>query len=213
MKKDEITDRQQEILNFIQDYVDFNGFPPTYREIGKKFNIASTFGVKRHIDALIKKGFLNSANNLSRTLSLVINNNPIQKNPDKSVVLEIPVVGRVAAGQPVLAQENIEGHLSIDKSMIGNKTECFGLKVRGDSMINAGIMEGDLVIVSPQKNASNGDIIVALLGDDATMKRFMVENGKILLVPENDNYEPIPVNNTEEFSIIGKVIGVFRSYN
>ncbi len=97
--------------------------------------------------------------------------------------------------------------------MIGNRTECFGLKVRGDSMINAGILEGDLVIVSPQKDAANGDIIVALLGDEATMKRFSVENGNILLIPENEKYQPIPVNNPEEFSIIGKVIGVFRSYN
>lgn len=209
MKKEEITDRQQEILSFIQEYVDFNGFPPTYREIGKKFNIASTFGVKRHIDALVKKGFLNSSSNLSRTLTLVVNNNPIQKEP----IIEIPVVGRVAAGYPILAEENIEGHLTIDRHMIGNRTECFGLKVRGDSMINAGILEGDLVIVSPQKDAANGDIIVALLGDEATMKRFSVENGNILLIPENEKYQPIPVNNPEEFSIIGKVIGVFRSYN
>ena len=209
MKNEDITGRQKEILDFIQDYVEFNGFPPTYREIGKQFNIASTFGVKRHIDALVKKGFLNNSNNLSRTLSLVVNNNPIQKEP----VVEIPVVGRVAAGQPVLAQENIEGHLSIDKSLIANKTECFGLKVRGDSMINAGILEGDLVIVSPQKEAVNGDIIVALLGDEATMKKFLMENGKIYLIPENENYDPIPVNDPNEFSIIGKVIGVFRSYN
>jgi repressor LexA len=209
MKKEEITDRQQEILSFIQEYVDFNGFPPTYREIGKKFNIASTFGVKRHIDALVKKGFLNTSSNLSRTLTLVVNNNPIQKEP----IIDIPVVGRVAAGYPILAEENIEGHLTIDRNMIGSRTECFGLKVRGDSMINAGILEGDLVIVSPQKDAANGDIIVALLGDEATMKRFSVENGNILLIPENEKYQPIPVNNPEEFSIIGKVIGVFRSYN
>lgn len=209
--KIEITDRQKEILDFIQDYVDFNGYPPTYREIGKKFNIASTFGVKRHIDALIKKGFLNSSgNNQSRTLSLVINNDPIKRNEK---ILEIPVVGRVAAGQPVLAEENIEGSLTIDRNFIGGKTECFGLKVRGDSMINAGILEGDLVIIQPQKEAQNGDIIVALLEDEATMKRFEIENGKIQLIPENEKYEPILVNNPENFSIIGKVIGVFRSYN
>ncbi len=209
MKKDEITDRQQEILNFIQDYVEFNSYPPTYREIGKKFNIASTFGVKRHIDALVKKGYLNNSNNLSRTLTLVVNNNPIHKEP----IVEIPVVGRVAAGYPILAEENIEGHLTIDRNMINSTSDCFGLKVRGDSMINAGILEGDLVIVSPQKQASNGDIIVALLGDEATMKRFQIEDGRIFLIPENEKYEPIPVNNTEEFSIVGKVIGVFRSYN
>jgi len=207
--KEEITDRQKEILNFIQDYVDFNGFPPTYREIAKQFNLASTFGVKRHIDALVKKGFLNNANNSSRTLSLVVNNNPIQKGP----VVEIPVVGRVAAGQPILAQENIEGTFSIDKSFLGNHLQCFGLKVRGDSMINAGILEGDLVIIQPQKEAVNGEIIVALIGDEATMKKYVVEENKIFLVPENEKYKAIVIENDEDFSIIGKVIGVFRSYN
>lgn len=207
--KEEITDRQKEILDFIQDYVDFNGYPPTYREIGKQFNIASTFGVKRHIDALVKKGFLNNTNNSSRTLSLVVNNNPLQKGP----VVEIPVVGRVAAGQPILAQENIEGTFSIDKSFLGSHNQCFGLKVRGDSMINAGILEGDLVIIQPQKEAVNGEIVVALIGDEATMKRYVVEENKIFLVPENEKYEAIVIENDEDFSIIGKVIGVFRSYN
>lgn len=208
MKDIKITQRQKEILDFIQDYVDFNGYPPTYREIGKRFNISSTFGVKRHIDALIKKGLLNSESRSSRTLSLVINNSPIKEKN----IIEIPIVGRVAAGSPILAEENIEGNLSIDKNLIGGRTECFGLKVRGDSMINAGILEGDLVIIQPQREAQNGDIVVALLRDEATMKRLVIEDGKIYLVPENENYEPIVVENPEEFSIIGKVIGVFRSY-
>lgn len=205
-----LTERQKEILNFIQEYVDFNGFPPTYREIGQKFQIVSTFGVKRHIDALVKKGYLNSSNNLSRTLSLIINNDPVKK---EETIIEIPVVGRVAAGQPILAEENIEGNIVIDKNFLGSRTECFGLKVRGDSMINAGIMEGDLVIIQPQKDASNGDIIVALLEDEATMKRYSLVNNKIYLVPENEKYEPIIIDNNEDFSIVGKVIGVFRSYN
>lgn len=208
MKNQKITQRQKEILDFIQDYVDFNGYPPTYREIGKRFNISSTFGVKRHIDSLIKKGLLSSESRSSRTLSLVVNNSPIKEKN----IIEIPIVGRVAAGSPILAEENIEGNLSIDKNLIGGRTECFGLKVRGDSMINAGILEGDLVIIQPQKEAQNGDIIVALLRDEATMKRLVIENGKIYLVPENENYEPIVVENPEEFSIIGKVVGVFRSY-
>jgi repressor LexA len=205
-----LTERQKEILNFIQEYVDFNGFPPTYREIGQKFQIVSTFGVKRHIDALVKKGYLNSSNNLSRTLSLIINNDPVKK---EETIIEIPVVGRVAAGQPILAEENIEGNIVIDKNFLGSRTECFGLKVRGDSMINAGIMEGDLVIIQPQKDASNGDIIVALLKDEATMKRYSLVNNKIYLIPENEKYEPIIIDNNEDFSIVGKVIGVFRSYN
>lgn len=209
--KTDLTDRQKDILGFIQEYVELNNFPPTYREIGQKFKIVSTFGVKRHIDALVKKGYLNSGNNLSRTLTLVVNNNPIKK--EQTTILEIPVVGRVAAGQPILAEENIEGNIVIDKNFLGSRTECFGLKVRGDSMINAGIIEGDLVIIQPQKEAVNGDIIVALIKDEATMKRFSMVDGKINLIPENDNYEPIIIDNNEEFSIVGKVIGVFRSYN
>lgn len=209
MKK-ELTDRQKEILSFIQEYVELNNFPPTYREIGQKFRIVSTFGVKRHIDALVKKGYLNTGNNLSRTLSLVINNDPIHK---EETFIEVPVVGRVAAGQPILAEENIEGNLVIDKNFLGSRTECFGLKVRGDSMMNAGILEGDLVIIQPQKEAANGDIIVALLKDEATMKRFSNVNGKIYLIPENEKYDPIVIEENEEFSIVGKVIGVFRSYN
>lgn len=209
--KTDLTDRQKDILGFIQEYVELNNFPPTYREIGQKFKIVSTFGVKRHIDALVKKGYLNSGNNLSRTLTLVVNNNPIKKV--QTTILEIPVVGRVAAGQPILAEENIEGNFVIDKNFLGSRTECFGLKVRGDSMINAGIMEGDLVIIQPQKEAVNGDIVVALIKDEATMKRFSLIDGKIYLIPENDNYEPIIIDNQEEFSIVGKVIGVFRSYN
>lgn len=209
--KTDLTDRQKDILGFIQEYVELNNFPPTYREIGQKFKIVSTFGVKRHIDALVKKGYLNSGNNLSRTLTLVVNNNPIKKV--QTTILEIPVVGRVAAGQPILAEENIEGNFVIDKNFLGSRTECFGLKVRGDSMINAGIMEGDLVIIQPQKEAVNGDIVVALIKDEATMKRFALIDGKIYLIPENDNYEPIIIDNQEEFSIVGKVIGVFRSYN
>ncbi|AFN75241.1 transcriptional repressor, LexA family [Melioribacter roseus P3M-2] len=209
MKKENITNRQKEILDFIQDYVDFNGYPPTYREIGKHFNIASTFGVKRHIDALIKKGYLSNESGASRTLSLIVDNAREKSNS----IIDIPIVGRVAAGAPILAEENIEGNLSLDKNLVGNRTECFGLKVRGDSMINAGILEGDLVIIQPQREAQNGDIIVALLHDEATMKRFQVVNDKIYLIPENDNYEPIVVDNPEEFTIIGKVVGVFRSYH
>lgn len=211
--KSELTARQQEILNFIQEFVEFNGYPPTYREIGKKFDISSTFGVKRHIDALIKKGFLASESNTSRTLSIIesgiAGSAPIS-NPE---FVNLPVVGRVAAGQPILAEENIEGTFMIDRSLLSKKDECFGLKVKGDSMINAGILEGDLVIVSPQKEALNGDIIVALLRDEATLKRFMLHGNEVYLKPENENYSNIPINNYEDFSIIGKVIGVFRTYN
>jgi repressor LexA len=210
--KNQLTDRQQTIFDFIQQFAEANGYPPTYREIGKHFNISSTFGVKRHIDALVKKGYLSNESNTNRTLS-IIDEGLNKSGHTLDNMLEIPIVGRVAAGQPVLAVENVEGKMMIDPSLASKKTGCFGLKVRGDSMMNAGILEGDLVIVSPQKEAVNGDIIVALLHDEATMKRFERKENKIYLVPENEKYKPIEVDNVEEFSIIGKVISVFRTYN
>lgn len=210
--KNELTSRQKEILDFIQEYSKQKGFPPTFREIGKQFNIASTFGVKRHIDALVKKGYISNESKTSRTLSILADLLNKPKQPHDNMIV-LPVVGRVAAGQPILAEENIEGNFLVDTSLLHNRNDCFGLKVRGDSMVNAGILEGDLVIVSPNQNASNGDIVVALLHDEATMKRFIARNNKIYLMPENENYQPIEVNEREDFSIIGKVIGVFRTYN
>lgn len=210
--KTELTERQQEILDFIQSSSAGNGYPPTYREIGKHFNIVSTFGVKRHIDALVKKGFLSNESKTSRTIALVENSFNKSKNYLDNM-LGVPIVGRVAAGQPILAEQNIEGNILVDASLLNRRKDCFGLKVSGDSMINAGILEGDLVIVSPQKDAANGDIVVALLQDEATMKRFLTLDNKIYLKPENEKYNLIEVEDREDFSIIGKVIGVFRTYN
>lgn len=210
--KIKLTDRQQDILNFIQQYLDANGYPPTLREIGKKFDISSTFGVKRHLEALVKKGYLNIESHQSRALSIVDSvASKVQEIAEK--LIEIPVVGRVAAGYPILAEENIENTLVVDPSFVQNNPNCFGLKVRGDSMINAGIFEGDTVIVNPQKDASNGEIVVALLGDEATLKRFEKKNNYINLIPENEKYQTITLTNREDFSIIGKVVGVFRLYN
>lgn len=209
----ELTQRQKEIFEFIQDYIEMNGYPPSYREIGKRFEIASTFGVKRHIDALIKKGYLSSENNMNRTLSVIQPKEEVVKQPAEEKSFEIPIIGRVAAGYPILAEQNIEGTVAIDANMLKRHPDSFGLKVRGDSMIKAGIFEGDVVIVAPQKDARNGEIVVALLGDDATVKRFNKINNRIELIPENDQYSTIEVNNREDFSIIGKVLGVFRWYN
>ncbi|MFA7289634.1 MAG: transcriptional repressor LexA [Melioribacteraceae bacterium] len=211
MKK-ELTEKQNDILSFIDDSISMNGYPPTYREIGKQFGIASTFGVKRHIDALIKKGYVTTESNSSRTLS-IIDNTPKNKSISFDNSIEIPIVGRVAAGQPILAQENIDGNILLDRSMINGRSECFGLKVKGDSMKNAGIYEGDLVIVAPQKDANNGDIVIALLGDEATMKRFMKTKDHVVLRPENEDFNDIIVEDIESFSLIGKVVGVFRTYN
>ncbi|MCF8241175.1 MAG: transcriptional repressor LexA [Melioribacteraceae bacterium] len=212
MKK-ELTERQKDILEFIRQNASLNGYPPTYREIGKRFGIASTFGVKRHIDALIKKGYITSESNASRAISITNIEDFSKSKGLESSASEIPVVGRVAAGYPILAEQNIEGNIIIDRNITSNPENCFGLKVRGDSMINAGILEGDIVIVNQQKYVKNGDVIVAMIEDEATLKRYQNKNNKVILIPENDNYNPIVIKNTESFSIVGKVVGVFRYYN
>ncbi len=213
MKK-ELTERQKEILDFIQGYIELNGYAPSYREIAKHFNMASTFGVKRHIDALEKKGYLTSGDNQSRALSIVYDiTSEYTKDTSNDNVFTIPIVGRVAAGFPILAEENIEGSLVVDQTMVNKNAESFGLKVRGDSMMNAGILEGDVIIVNKQTDARNGEIIVAMVGDEATVKRYERDGDEISLIPENENYPIITLNNNEDFSIIGKVVGVYRRYN
>jgi|WetSurMetagenome_2_1015567.scaffolds.fasta_scaffold183700_1 repressor LexA len=213
--KNQLTEKQELILGFIQEHLNKKGYPPTLREIGKQFNIASTFGVKRHLDALIKKGYINVGNNISRAVTIVNFNH--QKERSEAEILkninEVPIIGRVAAGPAILAIENIDGYITIDSRITKNSRNCFALKVKGDSMINAGLFEDDIVIVSPQKIAANGDIIIALLGDEATIKRFEIRGMETFLIPENIKYKPISVNNREDFSIIGKVVGIIRWYN
>ena len=216
--KDQLTDRQEEILNFIKQFRSETGYPPTLREIGKKFDISSTFGVKRHLDALVKKGYLNIESNASRGISF-------QKDDDNDNKLnlfqlekdhgfrKIPVVGRVAAGSPILAEENIDGNIVIDSSFTKMADDCFALKVKGDSMVNAGIFEGDVVVVSSKREPVNGDIVVALINDEATVKTYENKNGKIRLIPQNDLYQPIEILNKQEFKLAGKVVGVVRWFN
>ena len=209
--KTELTNRQEEILNFIKDFISFNGYPPTLREIAKKFNIASTFGIKRHLDALQKKGYLAVESFASRAISIIENKNEIQKFEKDAI--RIPIIGRVAAGYPILADENIEGTISINSDLVSKSEQIFGLKVKGDSMKNAGIFEGDIIIVNQQRSANNGEIVVAMLDDETTVKRFYKKNSEIKLLPDNENYSPIVVNKRNNFSIIGRVLGVFRWFN
>lgn len=216
MKK-QLTERQQEILTFIEQFRDANGYPPTLREIGRKFQISSTFGVKRHLDALVKKGYLNVESNASRGISFLRNDgeeqglsNIIERNEEFN---KIPIVGRVAAGSPILAVENIEGSVVVDPTLMKKTEDSFALRVKGDSMINAGIFENDLVIVSPKKEAVNGEIVVAMLDDEVTVKTFENRNKKIRLIPANDKYQPIDIPDDKEFAIVGKVVGVVRWLN
>lgn len=209
-KKTQLTDRQEEILNFINSYREINGFPPTIREIAKHFGISSTFGVKKHLDALVKKGYLHIESNASRGISTIPNDDLIEKN---QVYNKVPIVGRVAAGSPILAEQNIEGSLVIDPSFMKRNENCFALKVKGDSMIKAGIFEGDFVIVIPQSEVKNGDIIVALIDDEATVKTFENRNGTVRLLPANDGYQPIEIKDNVTFSVAGKVKGIIRYFN
>ncbi|GAB4285790.1 MAG: transcriptional repressor LexA [Ignavibacteriaceae bacterium] len=211
--KNELTNRQQEILNFIKQFREVNGYPPTLREIGKQFQITSTFGVKRHLDALVKKGFLTIESNASRGIS--VNKHSVSDTVfDRNDLFQsVPIVGRVAAGSPILAMENIEGSIVIDPTFLKNAESCFALRVQGESMSNAGIFDGDLVIVLPSADANNGDIVVAMLDDEVTVKTFENRNNTIRLIPRNQNFQPIEITPDREFKIIGRVKGVLRWLN
>jgi repressor LexA len=215
MKK-QLTDRQEEILNFIQKFQQEYGYPPTLREIGKRFGISSTFGVKRHLDALSKKGYLNILSNASRGISITredFETTEVISYNEFSNLNKIPIIGRVAAGSPIMAEENVEGSIVIDPGFLKKDADSFALKVKGDSMIEAGIFEGDLVIISPRANAVNGDIIVARVDDEVTVKIYENKNKQIRLIPQNKMYEPIVISSKNEFSIVGKVSGVLRWLN
>jgi len=214
--KDKLTDRQEEILTFIKQFTLDSGYPPTLREIGKHFQISSTFGVKRHLEALVKKGFINIESNASRGISMIRRNSEDLIDAtfrDDNAFVKIPVIGRVAAGLPINAVENLEGSLVVDPSFLKKAEDAFALRVKGDSMINAGINDRDLVIVSPKEQAKNGDIVVAMLNDEATVKKFEFINNKIRLIAENNAYLPIEVKTEDDFKLIGKVKGVVRWLN
>jgi|SRR5436190_15049919 len=194
-----LTERQQAILDFINQYVEENGFPPSVREIGRHFEIYPAT-VQDHISALERKGYLQKKRFQSRTLSV----------PASSRRPGIPIVGRVAAGQPLLAQQNIEDTVQLPKEWA--PAGAFLLKVQGNSMEGAHILDGDYVLVHPQQMAANGEIVVALIGEEATVKRFYRTDRGITLKAENPQYEPIEIERSEaaSFKVIGKVMGVLR---
>lgn len=206
MAKD-LTARQREIFEFIKGLIRSKGRPPSIREIGEQFAIRSTNGVRAVLEALERKGFIRRDRYTSRGIELL-------KEADERVssgrLREIFWVGRVAAGTPVWAEENIEGSFLIDREFVPGE-EVFSLKVQGDSMIDAGIFDGDYVLVRKQPNADPGDMVVAQIGDEATVKKFFPEKRRIRLEPANTNYGPIIVEkSTPGFSIAGKVIGLLR---
>src|SRR5437867_613311 len=197
-----LTQREEAILNFINESVEQNGFPPSVREIGRHFGIYPAT-VQDHISALERKGYLQKKRFQSRTLSVPASS---RRRSDSG----IPIIGRVAAGMPLLAQENIENMIQLPKEWA--PAGAFLLKVQGNSMEGAHILDGDYVLVHPQKTATNGEIVVALIGDEATVKRFYRTERGITLKAENPKYEPIEIERSEaaSFSVIGRVMGVLR---
>ena len=197
-----ITKKQTEILEYIKSQILNKGYPPSVRDICTAVNLKSTSSVHAHLETLEKNGYIRRDPTKPRAIEIIDDN----FNLTRREVVNVPLIGQVAAGQPLLAVENITSYFPIPAEFIP-KEEVFMLNVKGESMVNAGIYDGDQIIVKQQSTASNGEIVVALVDDSATVNRFYKENGHIRLQPENDFMEPIIVDSCE---IIGKVIGLIR---
>ena len=212
---DELTDRQKEILDFIVSTSEERGYPPTIREIGEEMDIRSTNGVNDHLKALERKGYLTRAEQQSRSLvptkrARLVLGMGVKKD---STFIDVPLLGKVAAGAPLLATENIEDSVRIDSFLLGgNGKEVFALRVKGESMIDDGIHDGDFLFVRKAPSAHPGDIVVALIEDEATVKRFYPESERIRFQPANKDMDPIYVNKSQfkQTMILGKVVGVYR---
>lgn len=202
MSQGKITAKQQEILEYIKETILKKGYPPAVREICEAVQLKSTSSVHSHLESLEKNGYIRRDPTKPRTIEIIDD----CFNLTRREVVNVPLVGTVAAGQPILAEENIENYFPIPAEMLPN-AETFMLNVKGDSMINAGIFNGDQVLVAQQSTANNGEIVVALIEDSATVKRFYKEDGHFRLQPENDAMDPIIV---DEVEILGKVIGLLR---
>jgi repressor LexA len=228
---DALTDRQQQILDFISSSIAERGYPPTLREIGEHFGIRSTNGVNDHLKALEKKGVLRREDLKSRAMrpiavgtspptgggdiipirrGQIANVAPLEESDD--TMCEIPIIGRVAAGAPILAVENVQDTVKVDRVLIGGHREVFGLRIVGESMIEDGIFDGDYVFVKKTPTAGRGDIVVAMIEGEATVKRYFPEGDHIRFQPANSNMSPIIVKKSEfkQIDIIGIVVGVYR---
>lgn len=219
MEQKPLTTRQEEVFEFIRKRSEETRFPPTVREIGEAFHISSTNGVRSILGALIKKGYIKRSPRLSRGIELLeVRPNtpaklialPIQED---STGIEIPILGRIAAGQPILAVQNLEGTVTVDREFLARQTNVFALRVKGDSMIQAGILDGDLVFARQQTTAEDGQIVAALVDDEATVKYYKPKSSAIELHSANPKYAPIVVTPDRHFSIAGRIIGVMRRVN
>ncbi|MCL2801873.1 MAG: transcriptional repressor LexA [Treponema sp.] len=198
----ELTDRQKQVLTFIADYIKKNSFPPSIREIADHFSI-SVKGAHDHITALRKKGHLKQADKRPRTMGLT------HKRPEDADLMAIPVLGSVAAGVPILAEENFDGNILLHRSMLKKNKKYFALKVKGDSMSGAGILEGDTAVIEKQSTVKNGEIAVAVIDEAVTLKRFYKESSRIRLQAENPAYKPMY---SQDVKILGRLFTVIRSY-
>lgn len=204
----QLTKRQQTVLDIIRAWIRQRGYPPTIRELGQQLGIRSLRGVTTHLDAIAKKGFLKREPR-ARSISLSDLMAPFEQ------ALRVPIVGRIRAGEPLLAEQQVEGHVVVDGGWIGataspESPQHFALKVQGDSMINAGILDGDYVVVRQQPAAEHHDIVVALLGEEATVKRLVKDGDRLQLHPEHPTMEPIVITDDRPMTVLGKVVAVFR---
>ncbi len=205
MANGKISAKQQEILEYIKSEILNRGFPPAVREICEAVNLKSTSSVHAHLESLEKNGYIRRDPTKPRAIEILDDSFSLVRRE----MANVPIVGRVAAGQPILAEENVSSYFPIPTEYLPNK-HCFILEVKGESMINAGIFEGDKLLVGQQNTAQNGEIIVALIDDSATVKTFYKEDGYYRLQPENDTMDPIIVHG--DLEILGKVYGVMRFY-
>ena len=203
MSENELSSRQKLILDVIKESIETNGYPPSMREIGEAAGLASSASVSYQIDALVEKGYIRKDATKGRAFEIVENEDDI--TPERTV--NIPLVGRIAAGGPILAEQHIEEVYPLPESLVGSG-ELFLLKVVGDSMIDLAICDGDFVVIRSQKTAEKSEIVAAMIDGEATVKTFSKKDGHYWLLPANDNYSPIPADNAE---ILGKVTAVLRS--
>ncbi|MDR0321561.1 MAG: transcriptional repressor LexA [Treponema sp.] len=199
----EMTDRQKQLYNFIASYIKKHSYPPTIREIAENYSI-SVKGAHDHITALRKKGFLKQIDKRPRTMGLT-HTNPA----DSEDLMEIPILGSVAAGVPILAEENFDGNIVLHRSMLKKSKKYFALRVKGDSMSGAGILEGDTAIIEKQSTVRNGEIAVAVMDEAVTLKRFYKESSRIRLQAENPAYKPMY---SQDVKVLGRLFTIIRSY-
>ncbi len=205
MSKGRISQKQTEILQYIKSEILKKGYPPAVREICEAVKLKSTSSVHSHLETLEKNGYIRRDPTKPRAIEIVDD----EFNLTRREMVNVPIVGTVAAGQPILADENIEGYFPLlAESLPSGTGDVFMLKVKGESMVNAGIFDGDFVVVRQQTTANNGEVVVALMDDSATVKTFYKEKGHYRLQPENDTMEPIIV---DELSIVGKAVALYRS--